>query len=470
VTAQNAAGTGKLWSVNPPSTAVEITPTGGAVLADANAAASSHVSAAFLENNLHIGFGLPSTLDTSTRVARLAPTATGATPTTYTRLDGVTNALISAGISPAFLEVCRDHIIAAAVNLVGAGNTRRAATRTVAWCDSLQSHVWDTMMFNSAQTYEVTEAPYGITGIARGDVNNVLVFFSDRIMVLTYTGSNPPFTRSWVQLGGNIGGVVAPNTPTAMIGARGGVANTPLGPVWTSDDNVYIWAGGPQPIGNQIRNYIREKTNRAVRILNPFWHGHWGLLCVPVGLTDANYDIFMFDPLTKAWSRQTLEIGGKLPVGTVYAPTGDSTTGVWAGNWFTAASDGHVLRETTDLTLAHLGAFVDTKDFAFDDIMADAYIDRIKVDWEPLSNTTTDIITVQALSRNHYGNILGSTGGEQNQSGNFVTQGTIVGSVQSEVSLRLRAKFVRFRFLQTLGRARIRGFSVRWQRAGDRAA
>jgi hypothetical protein len=476
VVAQDNGGLAKLWRVNPPSTATEITATGSKPLTDSGVPPIATSDYAYLENNLYITWGLPSTLGggAACSVVQLAPAAGGVTPSTYTLLSELSGAAITGSLSPAFLETCRDHLVAGAVDRIGASNTLRTATRTVAWCDSLTPQVWDTLMFNSAQTYEVTELPYGITGIARADADTVLVFSTDRILILKYTGSNPPFTRHLATLGGNIQGVITSNLPSSPIGARGGVASTPLGVVWYGDDDIYLWQGGPKAIGNPIRNYLREKASRTVRVLNPVWHGHWGLLLVPVMITATNCEMFMWDPLTGAWSRRVMDFSSKAPVAQVYAPTGDSANGQWAGRWLACMSDGHVIGENPDMTQPFAGAFVDTKDFAFDDVMGDAYIDRIKIDWEPLTNSTTDSIRVSSVARNHYGNILGGISGEQDETANFSfalnNGGTLTGSGQSELQLRIRAKFVRFRFTQLSGRARIRGFAIRWQRASDRSA
>src|SRR5262249_22320041 len=109
------------------------------------------------------------------------------------------------------------------------------------------------------------------------------------------------------------------------------------------------------------------------------------------------------------------------------------------------------------------GAFFDTKDFCFGTPAVRADIEAIKVEWECLSNATTNAIRVYALSRDDLlPGILGSDGLQQDLTSLFVLQGTLTGGT-ARLPVRLRGKYVRFRFQQVSGRMRIRSFAVAWQ-------
>jgi len=138
--------------------------------------------------------------------------------------------------------------------------------------------------------------------------------------------------------------------------------------------------------------------------------------------------------------------------------------------WLFNDSTDQIIADATRTT-PFAGAFLETKDFAFGLPSENDRTISISVDWEPMSNATTDAIVVKASVRNDFSSgILGRDGMQTDQL-SFTTLGTLAANGSHELAnLNLRGKYVRFRFEQSSGFARIRGFTIRRRRGSDIAA
>src|SRR5262249_4738688 len=155
--------------------------------------------------------------------------------------------------------------------------------------------------------------------------------------------------------------------------------------------------------------------------------------------------------------------------------TGESVTGTGLGSYFFATHLGSIFREEhidpDGATAGMASAFVDTKDFSFDNPQSNDFYDRIQLDWEPLVNSSTDSVQVCAYVREELipSGFVGSPTLETDLSSNFVSLGTLTGS-NRQLKINQRGRYARFRFQAMSGRVRIRGFSIRRQRGSDRTS
>jgi hypothetical protein len=354
--------------------------------------------------------------------------------------------------------------------------TSQAGARTVRWSDANAESVWDPAVSNSADDVLLDDVESGIVGMAPLGGDALGIFTGTAVYVLTPTGGIPSFTRQIFSLQGHtdIGvsdlGVLNP-VQAQYIGV------TPYGLVYCGHDDFYLVGSGG--VGSRIfRYYLKRPGGTEDPPPAPFvWHRERGVLIVPKTKVVQGLDtleFLYFDPTTHAWSRGRAVKNDGSPL---WIRAHALITSRLVGNnvpnrrhWLISAdiSDpGAIYREDPSTAIA--GAFVDTKDFAFEDPLDDDYLDRIKLDWEPLTNAATDAIEVLAYTRNDLTQIIGSPGFEQDFTSLFVSQGTLTGA-QSELPLRLRGRYTRLRFKQVSGRVRIRGFSLRRERAGDRRA
>jgi len=122
-----------------------------------------------------------------------------------------------------------------------------------------------------------------------------------------------------------------------------------------------------------------------------------------------------------------------------------------------------------DDAVAESDAYVDTKDFCFganppDPPTWQSYVDRLKVEWE---GTALD---VYASVRNHLGPQTSPYWLEDATTPQTWTKLGTLSQGLSELPVRLRGKFFRFRFQMgaTVAPFRVRGFSIRYLPASDR--
>ncbi|MCI4355070.1 MAG: hypothetical protein L3K06_06875, partial [Thermoplasmata archaeon] len=322
-----------------------------------------------------------------------------------------------------------------AVQLVAGANHLLVgnASRNILVSDDGRGDIWDPTIKNSADTYDLGIGR-AITGVA--ETADGAVFATDSGMYYFRTsGSIPPFVVTQVD----------------RRGTRSGIAMTPLGPVFVGPQDAHV-AGLAQGIASRIGPYLVG--------YEVFWHEGQNAILFTTG-SDAVY----MDPATGAVWRTTLP-HAQFQSAMVQA---EDPSAVWTHYFL--ATDARLYRESVpDLSAMSpvAGAVVDTKDFAFQSPCETDYIRRIKVDWEPLTNATTDAIEVLAYPRNDlFPGLLGGVGMQFDLTANFVSQGVLTAGA-SELYVNLQGKYARFRFKQKSGRARVRGFTIERERGGDR--
>ena len=356
---------------------------------------------------------------------------------------------------------CMAQMLLTSTSRVVAIRRSSVLVRSVAWSDANSSTVWDPAVSNSADDVVLDDLGYPIVAAGRRIDGSIALLSPAGQVLLTPTASIPAFAARTL------------GSPGCRTSPRNACVETPYGLCWVGYDDVYLEG---QSIGRPVfQYYLSQATITSPEMPTLSWHPGLRTVIVPLQTMTTGTRVFLlYDPVAQTWSRRTVARAGADYYGyyrhtTVY---GSSTV---APRHCLVSSDSSrnvaLAGEATDGT-AHSGAFVDTKDFAFSSPLHDDYTDRIKVDWEPLTNASTDAVIVSAavhddLGRQAGAGVLGSSG-MQTSGLTFTSLGTLTAGV-SELPVRLRGKYVRFRFTQSSGRVRIRGFTIRRQRASDRA-
>lgn len=350
------------------------------------------------------------------------------------------------GLSGRYLTTAAGHVLLAYTASTEAGK------RTVRVSAVNDGTDWTATVANDADSISL-DSPSILTGIAPIQAGAVVSSIDD-LFLLRSTGSIPPFIVERVQ---GRGSLTAPVT-------------TPVGTFVNSHDGVY--AVGGARVSDRLGTLIRHGYEMA-------WHPEYSAIVFAAATSATTEEVLYLDPATgRAWRIV-------LPTGVQYLnrQTGvhcvarhllDSAAGSEQGIYLHALLDGQsgvvgddIYAESATLTAAKSGATVDTKDFAFGSPPQLVRHDRIKVDWECLANATTDAIKVYAAARDHLAqSLLGSNAMEMNNL-TWTLLGTLTGGT-SEMHIDVMGKYVRYRFEQSSGKARIRGFSIRWAPAGER--
>lgn len=352
---------------------------------------------------------------------------------------------------------CMAHILLTFNSRLIAIRRSQTLVRDVAWSDANSVTVWDPAVSNSADNVTLDDLGYKIVAAGRRRDGMLALLSPASQVLLIPTGSIPAFSaRTMISAG-------------CRTSPRNACTETPYGLCWVGHDNIYL---EDMPIGDAVfRYYLERAAITNIEMPGLCWHPGMSRIVVPLQSTTAlGRGLLLYDPVGQTWAHRVVE-----------RPGTDFTAYYRHAVTYGAAGPKHCMVTTDTNRLVRLsgdavtgtadgGAFVDTKDFAFSSPLHQDYTDRIKVDWEPLTNATTDSLTVYTavhddLSRQSAG-ILGAEG-MQTAGLTFTSLGTLTAGV-SELPVRLRGKFVRFRFEQTSGRVRIRGFTIRRQRASDR--
>ena len=426
----------RLWKLRDDGTLTEITfgtdTQGGATTPTGNRA--GYMPAAFLDGYLCLSGGHPSD---GYSMIRWNDGATFQTikPVGFSRF--VAQHLASFG----------GHLIAAD----GSNGTTSDRGRAVFVSDADSTDVWAPAVGNSADDFALDDAIASLTAVGPLTNNGFALYTRGVTYVLQPTGGIPPFTRQTLQARGVL--------------ERQNVGLTPYGPFIRSSDDFYI---GATPVGRKIWRYYRKlKEMDALAVPEFKYHERDGAVLVMARSETATADLLLFDPVNGAWSRTLLpSVGsGWIRHGFLYDNNSGNASYDLGRHWI-AAIDGTIYAEAFTATTPHSGAFVNTKFFHYEDPTRDNYYGRIKVDWEPLTNATTDAIEILAEVRNDLSQaVLGSVGGDI--PGTFTSLGTLTGGA-SELAMRKRGKYIRFRFQHSSGRARIRGFALLRRRGSSR--
>jgi len=277
-------------------------------------------------------------------------------------------------------------------------------------------------------------------------------------------------TRSDAWLIASTGGIPAVTAQRVDgVGSFGGACWTPAGVIGQSFGGIRMIGGGT--VVPQVAQYAR-----ALNAHRPLWHPYHAavgfLLTSDLANTDPDTILYVDPVRNVAWRVQTDNGTQSFTIAGQCIQTLEEYNSTFPRH-AVVTSTGNILVEdhNAGTPSAPSSAYLETKDFAFDSPSAQDYVDRIHVDWEPLGNATTDAITVKAAVRNDFARQSGSgvlgTTGMQTSGLTFTTLGTLTAGT-SELPVRLRGKFIRFRFEKSSGRVRIRGFTIRRQRASDR--
>lgn len=454
--ALSPGGVGKLYTVSGLGVVTEITPASTQVQGRLRAIATGAVLNGFLV----LCFGCSDGTNFS-----LLKWNGGAT---YDIVDGGATALRWDAISG-----FKSHIVGVYGERGSSTAVTLATRRGIGWSDVDDPTVWLADVDNTANTATLDDLSSGITALLPLGPDALGIFTKDAIHMLGPTGQDPAFIRQEILRG--IGCVpLGPASEFAM--PLHGLI--PGGAIFAGGDDLYTVASGrPDAIGSKIFRYWARDIRPTIPWnlplpLRPFvWHEDLGVLIVPRPILDpTEQDVLYFHPRTGAWSRQSLPNVGT----TAYRCHGflsglDIDGNVLRRHWLAGSVAGVSKLYLETPTGANLNRTVDTKDFAFDSPSNDDEVSRIKVEWEPLTNASTDALEVYGVAREHPSKaVLGSQGLDTTV--NFGTAlGTLTGGA-SELTVKLKGRYTRFRFKNVSGRCRIRGLSIRRQRAGDKAA
>lgn len=445
----DSTGAIKVYRVDPTALVSEITHDGtdtGGGAATPKGAAFAVMGAATMGNFLVLSFG-GAPIGGSYSLIRIPSTAS-----TYQTIKPTKQ------LRGAFLRGFGGHLL-----LVARADTLQGQ-RTIYISDANDSAVWDSATSNRADEITLPEASSPLLGLVRIGVNTMGVPTRDSTYIVTPTGADPPFTVQEVNGPGTI------ERPDATLDTQGGFCGeTPYGAAYLGHDDVYLLssAAGQKGIGRKVIGEIREGTvNASAQGHSPqlVWHPRLGVLLVPVG-----QQLFAYDPRTDAWSPSIY--GGEQPADYFrHAIIQDNST--LTPRHFMLLSQRKIYVESLT-NQPVIGGTVQTKDFTSGSPPEQIEVSRIKVDWEPLTDGTTDAIAVDVCARDELGRtasglgLVGLDGGRLFAVPATDNVGTLTAG-KSELSARARGKFMRWQFRQSSGRARIRGFSFLWRRAGDR--
>jgi hypothetical protein len=364
------------------------------------------------------------------------------------------------------------HVIGNILRVAGEGpETER---RRIAWSDANNESIWAPALSNSADDVVLDDASSYIVGVGLLDANRLGVFTRDGVHAFTPTTGIPSFTRGRSIAHVGPGFLAAPDTSAQAAFALIGL--TPFGPCFVAADNAYLLTPSLQGIAGPVLDHLLgdefagATSFQPQSLLRPIvWHKR--LRCIVVPKVSTIDDVLMFfNPVGGGWGRVELTGLGVptklLRIGVVYDRFGTTASGGAWNLW--VASSQRLYR--MNLTTPNDVATVETKDFSTGGQLM--YLDRIMVDWEPLVNKTSDELQVSVASRN---DLARSTrGGNVDRSivpftTEYSTSQTLVAGA-SEVKVRRTGRYHRVRFrTPSNSRARIRGFKLFWEPAGDRA-
>lgn len=436
-----------MWTIAADGTATEIM-SAGAVNASGMLLIGNPTmpaNAAMLNGYLCITFGAP---DAVTAFSSMIRWNGGGT---YQVLDPFG---ASTGFTASFLRGFAGHLIAARTDATPAG------ARTILISDANSEAIWTVDSSTSADSAVLDDTTYGISGMELLDNNLLGLFTRSGTHVLSSTGGIPPFVRQYVGGQGCFDDIGYLNYSGAVALSAGYYTTTPYGTAFRGMDNFYLYGTGP--FGDPVWPYydaLAASVLDQTPIAGFVWHPKRSILGVPLIEGTFTHSVLWYDPTAQAWSRQTLP-GGQWMVQAFLWLRGGTGQHLLGQHWVVSRT-GAILVEQSGVNPA---AFVDTKDFAFDSPAVGDYVDRIKVEWEPLRTTNLQVWT---SIRDHLADgWVGSEGYETAQVP-FTLAGELAPG-ESELPIRLRGKYARFRFMTTTGSARVRGFAIRRQRASDR--
>jgi len=468
---ETTTGAIKLFKVNVTGTSVIEIPWDGVGTAGVGSK-STWLSSAFVGGTLVLCFGLVTGSGKFSLVRLTSDAGFTVLNTQFPRITG--------SLSAQFIAPFKAHVVAALCNR-GTG-TVAAIRRQLAWSAVNDPTVWDAHVSNDADDVLLDDVEYGITGLGPLSTELLGVMTQTGAHGLAATGAIPAFTRQQIDSPGMPPQTIGNDTgPLPEILWPQGLASTPHGLAYRGPDSVYL---GPAPIADKIFRYLVAGELNSVGMTPYVWHPLLGAVLVPRrSFGGADREVFYYHVRTQAWARRTLRVGDltttpTFPVARLhFAWNQESGFAQHQGRLWILTTGGALLNEANDLEQAKAqavdtGAFVDTKDFHFDDPNEHDMVRRIKVDWEPFTADAQLQVMVSVrndLSRDRDGTTLFGT-----IAGDTLPPFVLAGILQdgaSEVSCKFVGKYARIRFQQASpagGRFRIRGFTILRVRAGQR--
>lgn len=346
--------------------------------------------------------------------------------------------------------------------LVGAQTAHtQAGIRTLRWSDANSTTVWDPAISNSADEVLMEDSISGVTALAPTANNVVLVYTREATYALSPTGAIPAFTLQRIADVGCHDTINSTSGPIPLNHSQATV--TPYGVFTRGPDDFFL---NQQSSGRKIWRWFQKRSDYTTQAQPPIWHPRMTQLAVPIYQQNEGASwILWFDPRTGAWSRQTCPTSAVSLRHAVIRDGQDQDDGTYQGrHWLLVTTTGQMLVQNFESGAAHAGGVVATKDFTVGAPPVTFEVDRIKVEWEDMGEGPSTL-TVSAAMRHDWGDVTSGDG--LDTAATFTVLGTLSGTV-SELPVRLRGKYLRWKFTQTTGPARIRGFSFRVQPAADR--
>lgn len=307
--------------------------------------------------------------------------------------------------------------------------------------DANDPTVWDPDISNNADEFTLESA--GDLRAFREMPNGVLCITSRRAFRLSPTGASPPIH---VELLHDVG----------ISNARlNDIVASPQGLFYVLDSDVYL-NGAPLP------HLVTSKLMRPGVVTGSSggplqWHPILNALIV--GADDGRY---LYDPAAQAWTRQAW------PTDTIFRGAISFRSANLPGHWIRDLVGNIYVDGLPGVSTAQSSAVLCTKWFSFDGPSSQDYIDRVTIDWEPLTNATTDAVEVLGYFPNDLSNgVLGASTMELLRTGQLTSLGTLTGG-QSELPINRKGKYSLFALRQSSGSVRVRGIHIRHERANDR--
>ena len=342
-----------------------------------------------------------------------------------------------------------------------------AGIRTLRWADANSTTVWDAAISNSADTVVMEDSLSGITGLYPIAGNALMMTTREATYALSPTGAIPAFTIQRVSDQGGMDDIYSATNATPRRHSLGCV--TPYGAFVRGLDDWYL---NGQSTGRRVWRYIAngDRASFSLTGMSPVWHARYGAVGIPFRTPTGTNALLWFDPRTGTWSAQSLPFAAARHA--VIRDRDAINDGTLEGrHWIMEPTSGQIYVQDYEGETPQAGGTVDSKDFTVGSPPMTFEVDRIKVDWETIEFGGS--LIVQALMRPGLkrdetgGSVTGTEGFDITFAGGYVTVGTLTDG-DSELSCRLRGKFLRWRFVQSVNRARIRGFAFRVMPVDDR--
>lgn len=307
--------------------------------------------------------------------------------------------------------------------------------------DAYDGTTWDPGISTRADSFSL-DSP-GEVRAFRAMQGGVLCITNYRTFRLTPSGGDPPFL---VELLHDVG----------ISNARlNDVVASPQGLFYALDTDIYQ---NGAPLARLVTSKLMDPGTVVGNSGGPMqWHPVFNMLMV--GAADARY---LYDPIAQSWTRQGW------PTDQFFRSAISLRSVNLPGHWIRDVLGNVYVDGLPSVGDAQSQALLCTKWFAFESPSVSDYVDRIKVDWEPLTNATTDAVEVLGYFPNDLSaGLLGANTMELERTGQLASLGTLTAGA-SELSINKKGKYSLIAFRQSSGTVRVRGFHLRRQRGGDR--